>query len=344
MHFSLLTTTLITAGTMLGMESIEQKLTKAGAKEEKIATSQGNIAVWDTVNNISFDDLVKRLEKEDPRKLAQYVMGEMTEKESENFYQSQLPQAIVFIHGNSASGKIFLKQFEDLGKKYRLIAIDLPGHGNSDAAKDPSTYSFLGYAKVVAEVLNKLNLKDPIVVGWSLGGHIALELSLLMPNLKGILITGTPPIALTMEGMMKGFKPVPEIMGLLGYPQQFNEQQAKQFMGLGGINMELPETAFITKDAINTKGEARKNMIDARMQGRLGTDEAKIVGEMTIPLAIIAGENDAGINNDYIMNQVKYNSLWKNKVNVIKNAGHAVFWENADDFNKILDQFVQSLK
>lgn len=318
-RFSLLTLSLITAGTMLGMQSIEQKLANAGAHQKKIVTSQGNISVWDTQGN---------------------------------------GQPIVFIHGNSASGKIFLKQFETLGKKnrsyhsiqlealgkqYRLIAIDLPGHGSSDTAKDSATYGFPGYAKVISEVLQKLNVKNPIVVGWSLGGHVALELSLLMPNIKGILITGTPPIALSQEGMQKGFKPVKEIMGLLGYPDQFNEQQAKQFMGLGGINMESPETQFITQDAINTKGEARQHMVGNMMKG-LGADETKIVAEMRIPLAIVAGENDAGINNDYIMNQVKYNSLWNNKVNVIKNAGHAVFWENADEFNKILDEFVQSLK
>ena len=95
---------------------------------------------------------------------------------------------VLLIHGNSASGEVFKKQFQSaLGKKYRLIAPDLPGHGDSDVAVDTETYSFPGYARVLAELINTLGLKKVTVVGWSLGGHIALELSQMIPNkLSGI--------------------------------------------------------------------------------------------------------------------------------------------------------------
>ena len=45
---------------------------------------------------------------------------------------------IVLIHGNSASSRVWQKQLEGpLGRKYRLIAIDLPGHGDSAPAPHP---------------------------------------------------------------------------------------------------------------------------------------------------------------------------------------------------------------
>lgn len=43
-------------------------------------------------------------------------------------------------------------------------------------------------------------------MGWSLGGHVALELTSRLEQLKGLLITGTPPIEISIEGLGRGFK------------------------------------------------------------------------------------------------------------------------------------------
>ena len=63
-------------------------------------------------------------------------------------------QAIVLVHGNSASSAAFARQMEGaLGARYRLIAFDLPGHGASDDAADPTaTYNMPGYARVLLAV------------------------------------------------------------------------------------------------------------------------------------------------------------------------------------------------
>jgi len=268
----------------------------------KVPTSQGEIAVWDSQGK---------------------------------------GHPVLLIHGNSASGEVFKKQFQSkLGKEYRLIAPDLPAHGNSDIAASTDTYSFPGYARVIVELINKLGLKNVAVVGWSLGGHIALELSQMIPDkLSGILITGTPPIALSPEGISKGFRPM-EGLHLLGHEPQFTQNEAKFFMSIGGFDVENEEAKFIVDGAIKTKGIARKYMFESMGKG-VGDDETKIVANMTIPLAIVAGEFDKGINTEYIINDVTYSSLWNNQVNIIKNAGHAVFWEAADEFNAILSTFLK---
>src|SRR5690348_3953343 len=67
---------------------------------------------------------------------------------------------ILLVHGNSSSSRIWQKQLQGpLGTKYRLIAIDLPGHGASSPAPDPEQgYSGPGYAAVIAGVARELGL------------------------------------------------------------------------------------------------------------------------------------------------------------------------------------------
>ncbi len=59
------------------------------------------------------------------------------------------------IHGNSSAGAIFAPQLEgEIGRNWRIIAPDLPGHGRSGDALDPDrSYSMEGYADAMTEVL-----------------------------------------------------------------------------------------------------------------------------------------------------------------------------------------------
>ena len=135
-------------------------------------------------------------------------------------------EPIVFIHNNSASKGVFQKQFEKLGQKYKMIALDLPGHGESSNSDSPEkTYSFPGYAKVVTEVVEGIGLDKAVFCGWSLGGHVGIEILNQRPDLvSGLMITGTPPIPLTPEGMAMGFQPF-EGIDMMGQKTQFSEPQ-----------------------------------------------------------------------------------------------------------------------
>ena len=107
---------------------------------------------------------------------------------------------LLLIHGNSFCRKIWRHILNSsLSKTHRIIAFDLPGHGESSNAANPQQdYTQPGYARAAVELLTKLGVKEAIVFGWSLGGHIGIEMIPLTPAaglmIRGLMIVGTPPV------------------------------------------------------------------------------------------------------------------------------------------------------
>ena len=250
---------------------------------------------------------------------------------------------VIFLHGHCTHKGFFSRQLESvLLRDYRLIALDLPGYGESDPPKDPEkVYSFSGFAAVVAEVINLMKLKNIVVVGWSLGGHVALELTSSLKQLKGLLITGTPPIEISAKGLGLGFRVSnPEVLECFG-KGNLSYEEAELLATVAGYDYS-EEKKFIV-DAILQTDEGAKTIYPQSILKGIGQNELRIVSEWPHPIAVIAGEDDTGINNDYIMNEVKFRNLWCNKVHLISGAGHAVFMERPDAFNAILQGFLQDI-
>ena len=196
--------------------------------------------------------------------------------------------AIVLVHGNSSSSRAFAKQLDGpLGARFRLIAIDLPGHGASDEAKDAS-YSLRGHARAVRAAIDALGLADARFVGWSLGGHVALEMAPDLPQAKGFAIFGAPPLAFP-PAMGEAFLPNPA-MGV-GFTETIDRDQAAAYVasffapGFSGV------PAFFLEDALRTDGRARSGL-GASIAPDGYNDEVIVVRELEAPLAILQGERE----------------------------------------------------
>ncbi|MDP1724337.1 MAG: alpha/beta hydrolase [Alphaproteobacteria bacterium] len=247
-------------------------------------------------------------------------------------------ETIIFLHSNSISKEAFSKQFDELGQQYHLIAIDLPGHGKSDNAIDPvATYSFPGNAKAVLETLDLLNVKKAILCGWSIGGHIAIEIAYERPKLvTGLFLTGTPPIELAPAGFGAGFLPF-EGGNMMGQETNFTEEEARKFVAMSGINPDDNHYFVIT--GMRTDGNARKNVFTATFMGK-GVNQKEFIQETKTPLAFVYGKQDKGINNDYIKSLI-YNNLF----GIFElDSGHATLWEKSHEFNQLLSEFVDFTK
>ena len=245
---------------------------------------------------------------------------------------------IVYIHHNSGSKEVFLKQLKGLGEEYNIIALDLPGHGKSSDPYNPEeTYSFPGYAKVVIEFTEKLGLSGTKIVfcGVSLGGHLAIEVLHQRPDLvAGLLITGAPPIPLTEEGIAKGFKPC-EVAEMMSQENKFTEKQATKFSTIGIDPEEVP---FLVKAGMRTDGLSRSYMVQSIKKGT-GANQKEVVEQSPKPIGIICGAHDEGVNNEYIEKEVQYN---ENLFRILTlDSGHGCHWLSAKEFNEFTREFME---
>ena len=244
---------------------------------------------------------------------------------------------VLLIHGNSSCKEVFRHQLErEIGRRYRCVAIDLPGHGASSDATDPQrTYTMPGYADTAIEVLDKLGIGKVAVVGWSLGGHIGIEMLPRSNDIAGLLITGTPPVGKGQESVAAGFLPS-EHMGLAGQ-EVFSDAEAELYAhATCGIN--APFEPFLLDAVRRTDGRARRLMFEAFLAG-VGSDQRQIVETSQVPLCVANGGAEPFVNNDYCRT-IAYANLWHGRVHIFPGVGHAPFWEAPADFDAVLGRFL----
>ena len=95
--------------------------------------------------------------------------------------------AIVFVHGTRLSRAMWRAQMDDLGDTYRVIALDLPGHGVLAGRPFTLTDAADEVARTIAEAAGG----RAVVVGLSLGGYVAMDLAARRPEvIRGLVLSG----------------------------------------------------------------------------------------------------------------------------------------------------------
>ncbi|MCB0033695.1 MAG: alpha/beta hydrolase [Anaerolineales bacterium] len=247
---------------------------------------------------------------------------------------------VILIHGNSCSSLSFKAQLEgEFGQKYHVVSIDLPGHGESDPAADPeATYHMPGYAAVVAEVAKQVGVEDAVLVGWSLGGHIALEAASLLPNAAGFVIFGTPPLAYPPD-MDNAFQPNPAMAA--AFAPELTQEQMEGFAAACLAPNSAIELAPLVADIARTDGRARATMAASIAPGNYA-DEIEIVQNLDRPLAILHGEDEQLVNGSYI-SALEMPTLWRGEVQIIPGAGHTPQMEAPEQFSALVGAFVDEV-
>jgi pimeloyl-ACP methyl ester carboxylesterase len=244
------------------------------------------------------------------------------------------PKAIIFVHGNSHDLGTFEHQFssDDL-KQYKLIGIDLPGHGSSYRDESGRSYSLKFLANYLVDTIHSLKLEEYIIVGHSLGGHVVMQaLDRLKP--KGILLFGCPPLKKPLN-FEDSFLPS-EALGVIT-KGDITDREAMIFSRSLYYNDD--ETLYIQtlSSVVSTDPLFRVKIGESLLSGDY-LDESEILKNIECEICFLAGEYDSIVNANYIK-KLSIKNLFKDTVLEIEEAGHNIHQDNTLRFNKTLSDF-----
>jgi 2-succinyl-6-hydroxy-2,4-cyclohexadiene-1-carboxylate synthase len=101
--------------------------------------------------------------------------------------------AVLFLHGFMGSGADWEDAISALDERFYCVAPDLPGHGAS-LGLPPEAYTVEGAARAVLDLLDRLGVGRPTIVGYSMGGRLALYLALRYPQrCSGLFLESASP-------------------------------------------------------------------------------------------------------------------------------------------------------
>jgi pimeloyl-[acyl-carrier protein] methyl ester esterase len=231
---------------------------------------------------------------------------------------------VVLLHGWALHGGMWGTWLDRLATHLRLHVVDLPGHGHSawpSAVKD--------LAGLAGSVLPSLP-RGAAVIGWSLGGMIALELARLHPRHVGpLVLLATTPRFLTGSGWEYGLRP--DVLdgfarGLVDdYPRTVRNFLALQAHGDENATGALRQL----RSKLATRGEPDRRALETGLQILRDADLREGLPRITQPALVIAGEYDRLTPPE--AGRELACALPAARFHLVERAGHAPFLSHADD-------------
>jgi pimeloyl-ACP methyl ester carboxylesterase len=252
-----------------------------------------------------------------------------------NYSDSGSGAAIVLLHGYLETSEVWNGFAEKLSSVFRVISVDLPGHGLSDVFGEIHTMEFM--ASAVKELLDSLSIEKVFLTGHSLGGYVALAFLELFPeSLSGYCLFHSQPFPDPSEALEKRRREILVIEAGkkdLMYPDNV-------------IRMFAPVNLVNYSDALQRSKEIASQIpgegIIAVLKGMIiRPSRLNLVEKGRVPFLWILGSMDNYIPCDLVQSKVK---LPVNaKVVILKNSGHIGFIEEEENSIKAITEFVNQI-
>lgn len=243
--------------------------------------------------------------------------------------------AIVLLHGYLESSEIFNDFEKKLASGFRIISIDLPGHGLSDITEE--THSMESLATAINQLIKSLGIKKVFMIGHSLGGYVALAFLELYPDcLSGYSLFHSHPFADSAEALDKRTREI-EIVNMGKKNLMYHDNVIKMF---AESNLEKFSEALQRSKEIASRINGAG--IIAVLKGMMiRPSRLSVMEEGRVPCLWILGKMDNYIPCEIIQSKVKLPS--NAKVVILENSGHMGFIEEEDRSVKIVKEFVSGL-
>ena len=248
-----------------------------------------------------------------------------------NHYGQGFP--IVFLHGFSSNSWIWAYQAPVLAHKYQCIVIEARGHGLS--SKPLKGYSIQEMAADDAAALAALGIDRAIIVGNSMGGMRAMQMSLDYPHLVAgnVIISSATNLNQTLStaelisSFKNDFEGVAEDMMVRCFPPKTLEERPE--VGEMIKNNFLNETGFPRRVALACLEDPN---------GVWQWDISDRLKEITQPTLVLVGEEDQATPVE--ANRFLADNIPGAELRVLKDVGHCYEIERPTEFNQILEEFV----
>ncbi len=247
--------------------------------------------------------------------------------------------AVVFVHGVWMSSRCFASQLEGLADRHRVLALDLRGHGGSEHAQ--SGHTMAQYARDLRAFLEALELREPVVVGWSMGALVLWDYvrQFGVDGLRGIVVVDQTPSDYKWPDWPHGGFDFEELRHVMSACQTDRSAFVDEFVPLlFKAEPPAPEHAALIREETLRLPDTIASVIifDQTMQ-----DYRDVLSQVTVPALVCTGRDEKLVPveaEEWVVEQMPDARLV-----VFEESGHCPFIEEPDRFNQVIADWIGSL-
>lgn len=246
---------------------------------------------------------------------------------------------VVFLHGWAMSGRVWRFQ-RPLDDSCRLIFLDQRGHGHSAPA---AGYSVAEYAGDLADFFEKMELRDAVLVCWSMGVQVALQaFPALRSRLAGLVLVGGTPRFSSCEDYPHGQAPL-EVKGMgLRLRRDYQKTMGEFFRGMFAEGeMDGAQYQRIVHEIVMDGRSADPDAVRQSLQILSAVDLREQLPSIDRPVLLIHGEQDSicpAAASKYMADRLPLATL-----RIMEGCGHAPFMTRPEQFNDLVRGYLGSL-
>lgn len=252
-------------------------------------------------------------------------------------------QPILLVHGWLCSSRFWQKNIPELAKRFRVVAVDLRGHGNS--SKILSGHTVRQYGHDLRQVIEHLGLENTLLAGWSLAGAVVLSYYQQYSRdsrLKALGLIDSCPFPFSAaewnNHALRDYNFDRMHMTFALYtadPRKFVSDFRDRIFG-----QKLPaaETDWVIGEMMKTPPW----IAEAIYSDFLMSDLAKTLPMVQVPVVVFAG-NSGVFPNGIAMGKTLAGRAVNGTFVPFEDAGHMLFYEQPEKFNAALAAFIKSV-